>query len=159
MLLAKKLFSLALVVLLLSAGAFAQQSTSNWANVENLKNGAKIIVTTRNGREFVGVKRQSTDDTLFMETKLAAQGSRTISLTKDEIAEVSKTKSKWFYPLIGLGLGIGVGIAIGDTQDHRGGDDPGIGKVVGGLMGGAIGGATGSFLSRKPGTKTIYSAP
>jgi hypothetical protein len=154
-----RLFSLALVLALSSAGAFAQQSNSNWANVENLKNGAKIIVTTKNGREFIGVKRQSTDDTLFMETKLAVQGSRTISLTKDEIAEVSKTKSRWFYPLIGLGIGIGVGVAIGDTQDHRGGDDPGIGKVVGGLMGGAIGGAAGSFLSRKPGTKTIYVAP
>jgi len=148
-----------IVLVLSSVTAFAQKATSSWSSVENLKKGTKIIVTTRNGREFIGVKRQSTDDTLFMETNFAVQGNQTISLTKDEIAEVSKAKSKWFYPLIGAGIGIAVGAAIGSTQDHRGGDDPGLGKVLGGGLGGAIGLAAGSGFSRKPGKKTIYIGP
>jgi hypothetical protein len=151
-----RLFSLSLVLVLASVNAFAQQPLANWANVENLKNGAKIIVTTKNGREFVGIKRQSTDDTLSIETKSAVQGNRSITLAKDEIAEVSKTKSKWMYPLIGLGVGIAAGVAIGSTQDRPGTDDPTAGRLVGGLLGGPIGLATGTFLARKPGTKTIY---
>jgi hypothetical protein len=156
--LTSKLVSLALVVTL-SAVAVAQQPLSNWANVENLKHGTSIVVTTRNGREFTGVKRQSTGDSLLLEAKFAVQGNRTISLARDEIAQVNKMKSKWMYPLIGLGVGIAAGVAIGDTADHRGGDDPGLGKVVGGLLGGTIGLGTGAALSRKPGTKTIYVAP
>ena len=155
----RKLCSLMIVLALSSVTAFAQKATSSWSSVENLKNGANIIVTTKNGREFIGVKRQSTDDTLFMEAKFAVQGSRTISLTKDEIAEVSKTKSKWFYPLIGAGIGIAVGVAIGSTQDRPGTDDPTIGRILGGGLGGAIGLAAGAGLSRKPGKKTIYVAP
>jgi hypothetical protein len=154
-----KLVSLVLVLLLSSLPTFAQQSLSSWANVENLKNGTNIVVVTKNGREFIGKKRQSTNDTLFMETKFAVQGNRTISLTKDEIGQVSKTKSKWFYPLIGLGIGLAAGVAIGSTADHPYSDDPGMGKLLGGLLGGPVGLATGSFLARKPGTKTIYVAP
>ena len=155
----RKLCSLMIVLALSSVTTFAQKATSSWASVESLKNGTKIIVNTKNGREFIGVKRQSTDDTLFMETNFAVQGTRTISLAKDEIAEVSKAKSKWFYPLVGAGIGIAVGAAIGSTQDHRGGDDPGLGKVLGGGLGGAIGLAAGSGLMRKPGKETIYVAP
>jgi hypothetical protein len=154
-----KLCSLMIVVMLSSVSAFAQNPNSNWTNVEKLKHGTKIVVVTKNGREFVGTKRQSTDDSLFMETNFAIQGNRTISLSKDEIAEVSKLKSKWFYQLIGLGIGLAVGVAIGDTYDHPGSDDPGLGKVLIGGIGGGIGLATGSIFSRKPGKKAIYVAP
>jgi len=149
-----------MMVLMLSAvPGFAQKVSSSWDTVENLKLGTRIVVTTKNGREFVGTKRQSTDDTLFMETNFAIQGNRTISLSKDEIAEVSKLKSKWLYQLIGMGIGVAVGVAIGDTYDHPGSDDPGLGKVLIGGIGGGIGLATGSVFSRKPGKKTIYVAP
>ena len=155
----RKLCSLMMVLILVSVPAFGQQATSSWSNVEGLKNGTKIVVTTKNGREFVGLKRQATDDTLFLETNFAVQGSRTISLTKDEIAEVSKTKSKWKYPLIGAGIGIAAGIAIGNTADHPDSDDPGLGKFVGGVMGGLGGLLGGSMFSRRPAVKTIYVAP
>ncbi len=155
----RQLCSLMIVLLLAPVSTWAQNATSNWSNVESLKNGTKIVVTTKNGREFVGKKRPSTADTLFMETKLAVQRNRTISLNKDEIAEVSKTKSKWMYPLIGFGIGLAAGVAIGSTADHPGSDDPGLGKVVGGLMGAPTGLAVGSFFARKPGIKTIYIAP
>src|SRR5260221_14125751 len=117
----KNVLSMVLVLLVACTTLFAQQALSNWSNVENLKPGTKIVVRTKNGREFVGTKRQSTDDTLFMEAKFAVQGARTISLSKDEIQEVRKQKSSsFFYPLLGLAIGIGVGVAIGSTADHPG---------------------------------------
>ena len=155
----RKLCSLMIVLMLSAMPGLAQKVSSSWDTVENLKHGTRIVVSTRNGREFVGTKRQSTDDTLFMETNFAIQGSRTISLSKDEIAEVSKLKSKWLYQLIGMGIGVAVGVAIGDTYDRPGSDDPGLGKVLIGGIGGGIGLATGSVFSRKPGKKTIYVAP
>jgi len=156
---AKKLLSMVLVVLMSSMTLCAQQALSNWSNVENLKPGTRIVVRTRNGREFVGTKRQSTDDTLFMEAKFAVQGARTISLSKDEIQEVRKKKSSFFYPLLGLAIGLGVGVAIGSTADHPGTDDPNLGKLLGGLLGGGIGLTAGEGLSRRPKTKQVYVAP
>ena len=156
---AKQLLSIVLVLLMSSATMFAQQALSNWSNVENLKPGTKIVVRTKNGREFVGTKRQSTDDTLFMEAKFAVQGLRTISLSKDEIQEVRKKKSTFFYPLLGLAIGIGVGIAVGSTADHPGTDDPNLGKILGGALGGGIGLTAGEGISRRPKTKQIYVAP
>ncbi|HYW70857.1 MAG TPA: hypothetical protein VE961_07480 [Pyrinomonadaceae bacterium] len=155
----RKLCSPMIVLMLLSATAFAQKAGSNWSDVESLKNGTKVVVNTKNGREFVGTKRQATDDTVFIETKFAVQGNRTISLGRDEVASVSKIKSRWMPPLVGLGIGLAAGIAIGSGADHPYSDDPGLGKVVGGALGGAIGLLSGSLLSRKPGTKTIYVAP
>ena len=156
---AKQLLSIVLVLLMSSATMFAQQALSNWSNVENLKADTKIVVRTKNGREFVGTKRQSTDDTLFMEAKFAVQGVRTISLSKDEIQEVRKKKSTFFYPLLGLAIGIGVGIAVGSTADHPGTDDPNLGKILGGVLGGGIGLTAGEGISRRPKTKQIYVAP
>src|SRR6266550_6833016 len=155
----KKLLSMVLVLLVASTTLFAQQSLSNWSNVENLKPGTKILVRTKNGREFVGTKRQSTDDTLFMEAKFPVQGARTISLSKDEIQEVRKNKSTFYYPLLGLAIGLGVGVAIGARADHPGTDDPNLGKMLGGGLGGGIGLIAGEGLSRRPKTKQIYVAP
>jgi len=157
---AKRLLSMVLVLLMSSMTLFAQQALSNWSNVENLKPGTKIVVRTKNGREYVGTKRQSTDDTLFMEARFPVQGVRTISLSKDEIQEVRKKKSStFFYPLLGLAIGIGVGIAVGSTADHPGSDDPSLGKILGGGLGGGIGLAAGGAISRKPKTNQIYIAP
>lgn len=156
---AKQLLSMVLVLLVASTTLFAQQALSNWSNVENLKPGTKIVVRTKNGREFVGTKRQSTDDTLFMEARFPVQGMRTISLSKDEIQGVRKNKSTFYYPLLGLAIGLGVGVAIGARADHPGTDDPNLGKILGGALGGGIGLTAGEGISRRPKTKQIYVAP
>jgi hypothetical protein len=146
-----------LIVLLTPIVLFAQQPTSDWSVIEKLKPGAKIIVLTRNGREYVGEKRQSTDDTVFMETRFTVQGTRTISLSRDEIGEVRKRKTRWVFPLIGAAIGVGIGLGFGANVDRRGGDDPGLGKLLFAPLGGLIGFAGGSFVPRK--SKTIYTAP
>src|SRR2546423_14157008 len=155
----KKVLSIVLILLVSSVTLFAQQDLSNWSNVENLKAGTRIVVRTKNGREFVGTKRQSTDDTLFMEARFPVQGARTISLSKDEIQEVRKNKSTFYYPLIGPAIGLGVGVAIGARADHPGTDDPNLGKMLGGGLGGGIGLIAGEGISRRPKTKRVYLAP
>ena len=150
---------LVLIFLLMPATLFAQQPSSDWNNVVKLKNGTKIIVITKNGREFAGEKRVANDDMLFMETRFEVQGSRTISLSRNEIAEVRKRKSRWIFPLIGAAIGVGVGVAIGATQDHPGTDDPHMGKIIMGPLGGLIGATAGGVASRYKGTKVVYVSP
>ena len=159
MTLCRSLLTLVLIFLLMPATLFAQQPASDWDNVVKLKNGTKIIVITKNGREFAGEKRVANDETLFMETKFEIQGTRTISLLRSEIAEVRKRKSRWIFPLIGAAIGVGVGAAIGATQDHPGTDDPHMGKIVLGSLGGLIGGTAGGIASRYKGTKVVYVSP
>lgn len=153
-----KPLAVVLGVLLMPNLLFAQKQ-SDWSVIEKLKVGTQIIVITKNGREFVGEKRQATDDTLFMETNFMVQGTRTISLTRAEIGEVQKRESRRYSPLIGAAIGIGLGIAIGATQDHPYSDDPGLGKLVGGVMGGAIGFGAGATVQKLSKSKMIYFAP
>lgn len=155
----RSLLTLVLIFLLTPATLFAQQPSSDWNDVVKLKNGTKIIVITKNGREFAGEKQVASDDTLFMETKFEIQGSRTINLARSEIAEVRKRKSRWILPLIGAAIGVGVGVAIGATQDHPGTDDPHAGKIVIGTLGGLIGAGAGGFAARYKGTKVVYVSP
>lgn len=155
----KKLPAILLILLLMPSLLFAQKNLSDWSNVEKLKPGTKVIVTTRKGREFVGEKRQTTDDTLFMEVGLPGSGTRVISVPREEIGEVRKGKSNWMYPLIGAAIGVAAGVAIGSTADHPGSDDPGLGKLVGGGLGGLIGSGTGSVIAKTKRWKKVYIAP
>ncbi|HMJ25031.1 MAG TPA: hypothetical protein VK475_04360, partial [Pyrinomonadaceae bacterium] len=145
-------------ILLMPSLLFAQNNLSDWANVERLKPGTKVIVSTKKGIAWSGQKRQSTDDTLFVEVALPVHGTRTISLTREEIAEVRKGKFHGIVMLlVGAAVGAGVGVAIGSTLDHVGSDDPGLGKLLGGGVGGLAGLTVAGALPRK--TKKIYVAP
>jgi hypothetical protein len=148
-----------LVLLLTPVFVFAQKNLSDWGNVEKLKPGTRVIVTTRKGREFFGEKRQTTDDTLFMEISLPGSGTRVISMPREEIGEVRKGKSRWMLPLIGAAIGVAAGVAIGSTADHPGTDDPGLGKLVGGGLGGLIGGGTGGVIAKTKRWKKVYISP
>jgi hypothetical protein len=154
----KKLLAIVLGLLLMPGLLFAQKNLSDWGNVEKLKPGTKVIVSTKKGIAWSGQKRQSTDDTLFMEVALPVHGARIISLTRDEIAEVRKGKSRGIVMLlVGTTVGIAAGVALGSTLDHPGSDDPGLGKLLGGGVGGLAGLTAASALPRK--TKKIYVAP
>jgi hypothetical protein len=156
----KTLTAIVLVLLLMPSALFAQKALNDWNNVVKMKSGTKIVVITRNGREFAGEKRVANDDMLFIAADFEVQGQRTINLSRDEIAEVRKRKNRWLLPFLGAAIGIGVGVAIGSTADHPGSDDPGLGKMVGGLMGGLIGtGAGGAAARFRKQTKAVYVAP
>lgn len=156
----KTLTAIVLVLLLMPSALFAQKALNDWNNVVKMKSGTKIVVITKNGREFAGEKRVANDDMLFMAADFEVQGQRTINLSRDEIAEVRKRKNRWLLPLIGAAVGIGVGIAIGSTADHPGSDDPGLGKMVGGVLGGLSGVGVGGAAARiRKQTKAVYVAP
>ena len=156
----KTLTAIVLVLLLMPSTLFAQKALNDWNNVIKMKSGTKIVVITKNGREFAGEKRVANDDMLFIAADFEVQGQRTINLSRDEIAEVRKRKNRWLLPLVGAAVGIGVGIAIGSTADHPGSDDPGLGKMVGGAMGGLIGAGAGGAAARfSKRTKAVYVAP
>lgn len=155
----KRTVAIALILVTTSSLLLAQKPSFDWNRVEQLKPGAKIVVVTKNGREFIGTKRQSTGDSLFMKTRFAIQGSRTISLTRDEIAEVSKRKSRWWLTPLGFGIGLAAGIAIGGAAERPGTDDPGLGKLMGGLLGSVIGLGVGGVVSKQPKIKRVYVAP
>ena len=155
----KKLLAIVLGMLLTPSLLFAQNNLSGWSNVEKLKAGTKVVVTTKKGREFIGEKRQTTDDTLFMEIGLPGSGTRVISVPREEIGEVRKRKLRWVYPLIGLAIGVAAGVAIGSTADHPGSDDPGLGKLLGAGLGGLIGAGTGGVIAKTKRWKKIYIAP
>jgi len=156
----KTLTGIVLVLLSMPSTLFAQKSLADWNNVVKMKSGTKIVVITRNGREFAGEKRVANDDMLLMEADFEVQGKRTINLSRDEIAEVRKRKNRWLLPLVSAAVGIGVGIAIGATADHPGTDDPDLGKILGGAMGGLIGATAGGAAARfRKQTKAVYVAP
>lgn len=156
----KTLTAIVLVLWLMPSTLFAQKALSDWNNVVKLKSGTKIVVITKNGREFVGEKRAANDDVMFMEAEFAVQGRRTISFSRDEIAEVGKRKNRWLLPLVSAAVGIGVGIAIGSTTEHPFSDEPGLGKLAGGLLGGLYGGVAGAAVTRfRKQTKAVYVAP
>ncbi len=156
----KTLTAIVLVLLLMPSALFAQKALNDWNNVVKMKSGTKIIVITKNGREYAGEKRVANDDMLFMAVNFEVQGQRTINLSRDEIAEVRKRKNRWLIPLVSTAVGLGVGIAIGATADHPYSDDPGLGKMVGGLMGGLIGAGAGGGIDRfRKNTKAVYVAP
>jgi hypothetical protein len=155
----QKLLAILLVFLLTPAGLFAQKKLSDWGNVEKLKPSARIIVTTKKGLEFSGEKQHATPDTLLMEVSLPGQGTRTITLEKDDIAEVRQKKSGSWLPVIGGAIGVGAGIGFGSLADHPGTDDPHIGAMIGGLMGGLFGLAGGQIITKVASkAKTIYVA-
>jgi len=146
-----------LVLLLMPGCLFAQKNLSDWSNVEKLKPGTRIVVRTKKGIEFTGEKRQTSDDTLFMEIGLPVHGTRTISLAREDLAEVRVGKSRIVLRIITVAIGVAVGVAIGSAYDHPGSDDPGLGKLLGGGLGGAIGLAGATGIKRK--TKKVYVAP
>jgi hypothetical protein len=93
-----------------------------------------------------------------MEVDLPVHGTRIISLTREEIAEVRKGKSREIVMLlVGTAIGVAAGVAIGSTLDHPGSDDPGLGKLLGGGVGGLAGLTVAGAFPRK--TKKVYVAP
>ena len=154
----KQLLAIVLVFQLTPGLLFAQKKQSDWSNVEKLNSGARLIVSTKKGREFAGEKRKATDDTLFLEIELPVHGTRIITLSRDEIAEVRKKRSRALPMLIGGAAGAGTGATFGDlVYDHRGGDDPHLGALVIGLIGALIGIAVASKMPKK--AKKVYVAP
>jgi hypothetical protein len=108
-----------------------------------------------------GDMRLATDDKLFMEVEGQSGVPQDVDFSRGDVVEVRTRGSRRSgrNSLLGVAIGLGAGIAIGAGVDaaHKGGDDPGIGKLLFGLLGTTTGLAVGSAI---PGPdEVVYSAP
>jgi hypothetical protein len=155
----KKSLNALLIIALLSCTALAGAKPDDWANVKKLKAGSRVVVQTKTGRVIKGEVRLVTDETMFLEVILPDGNVQDMTLDKSDVLEVRSRGGRGINPLFGAAIGLGVGVAVGAGSDaaHRGGDDPGIGKLIFGLLGTTTGLALGSAIPARD--KTIYVAP
>jgi hypothetical protein len=159
MALIRKMAAAFLVATVLCGTALAGDNLNDWGNVEKLKAGSKVIVSTVRGQVIEGEVRAVTDDSLFLEVQLHFDNWQNVVLNRRDIVEVRQRRSRHLQTLIGGLAGVAVGAAIGAGYDaaHPGTDDPGIGKLTFGLLGGLGGMAAGASIPVKG--KKIYVAP
>jgi hypothetical protein len=157
----KKSLGVLLIIALFSCTAWAGTGSGDWTNVKKLKAGSRVVVETKTGRVIRGEVRVVTDNTLFLEAALPGGNVQDVALDKSDVMEVSSRggRGRGINSLLGAAIGLGVGVAVGAGYDasHKGGDDPGIGKLGFGLLGTTTGFAVGSAIHAKD--KTIYVAP
>jgi small nuclear ribonucleoprotein (snRNP)-like protein len=148
-----------LMVALMPLTVLAKTDLSDWNNVQRLKVGSTVIVSTKKGERFLGDVRHVDNDSLILLVKVSSVARQAFELRREDVAEVRKRRSRALMTALGVAIGLGVGIGIGAISDarHPYSDDPGIGKALfGGL--GALGGiGLGAALPLKG--KKIYVAP
>jgi hypothetical protein len=157
-----KLFALTFTVFLF----FAQPSlllgqsvsqTQDWAAVEALAPGVKLLVETKDGKQVKGKLKNVSAGALALDRK-----NRTENFNKDEIKIIYRLSngSRAKSLLIGTAAGVGVGagaalIALGAT----GGSDDGTGIVAAGtLIGGGVGALLGLVAGKGSRRTLIYEA-
>jgi hypothetical protein len=157
--LSRNLIAALLIAALLPCSVQAKTNLSDWGNVQRLKIGAKIVVSTKRGDRFAGELKHVDTDSLVLLVRVRDVMRRAIDLRREDVAEVRKPKSRYLPLLLGAGIGVGVGVGIGAISDarHPYGDDPGLGKVLFGFLGGLMGVAGGGSIPMKG--KKIYVAP
>ena len=157
----KKAVSALLMIALFSCATLASAGKGSWIAVKRIKPGSRIIVRTNTGMVVRGDMRLATDDKLFIEVEGQSGVPQDVDFSRSDVTEVRTRGSRRSgrNTLIGVAVGLGAGIAIGAGVDaaHKGGDDPGIGKLLFGLLGTTTGLAVGSAI---PGPdEVVYSAP
>lgn len=134
-----------LIFALLCSPAAAQQSAgnsrSNWNNLHKLRSGARIYVETKQGAEYEGDFRGTTDDALVL-TDVVNAPSDVFEVARDEVRIVRKQRSKFVRGFIGAtagaAIGIGTGVAIGAVLEARSpsDEDKGLASGLFGTLGG-----------------------
>jgi hypothetical protein len=155
-------FSAILIFAMLPSSLQAKTNLSDWNNVERLRIGANIIVSTRTGESFAGELKHVDDDSLILLVRMSDVIRKAVELRRDEIYDVRKLKSRSLPLVLGVGIGAGVGIGIGAVVDAKSisHEDPSLGKFIFGLLGGLGGAAVGgTFSNRRRNGKQIYVAP
>jgi hypothetical protein len=151
-----KLFSLAVtILLLLSQPLFLLGQAANqqeeWAAVQTLSSGVKLLIETKDGKRFKGTFNNASLATIAL-----TRNNRTENLNKDDIQKIyqlgngSRAKSTLLGTAIGAGVGAGgAAILLGATG---GSDDTtgilGKGLLIGAGIGAIIGLAAGKGSRR-----------
>ena len=152
-----RLDSLLLMATMLVSFGFAQNRDENrWENVESLRVGQKLEVTTTQLRSIRGTYLNSSEAALRLKTP---QGE--VSLMREEVFRVKSQEGKRKQNiLVGVVVGALSGVVLGAVADYKDdvdGSDPGSnnGKLVGGVVGAGIGAGLGSLFA---GHRVIYRA-
>lgn len=153
-------FALGLALLLTlshTAHAFAgaPQASADWAAVQALSPGQKIVVRTKDGDRLTG-RFESATDLLINFT----DGRRKVSLTRESIRRVQldRGNSRLRGTLIGAAIGGGAALAFGAWAYSKGDFNPVI--VYGpGALGAGIGAGIGAATGKGNKNETVYEAP
>ena len=140
---------LVLLTALLTGSAWAEQfSEDRWENIERLKVGQKIEVTTTEMRTVVGTYVSSSEAAVRLKGP-----QEEVSLMREQVFRVKTIGGKRKQnALLGSVVGAVAGLALGAVADYKDdvdGSDPGSnnGKLGGALVGAGAGAGIGSGAS------------
>jgi len=152
-----RLDSLLLMAMMLVSFGFAQNRDENrWENVESLRVGQKLEVTTTQLRTIQGTYLNSSEAAIRLKTP---EGE--VTVVREEVIRVKSQEGKRKQNiLIGVVVGALSGVVLGAVADYKDdvdGSDPGSnnGKLGGGVVGAGIGAGLGSLFA---GHRVIYRA-
>lgn len=152
---------LLLAALLLPSVASAQSSSasSDWAALNTVTSGSKLVVKTKDGRSFEGRLGGVSDSALSLSVK-----NKPVELRREDVQSVYRIgkNSATKATLIGLGVGAGAGAALGAAADSSNEGLEGLDAAfTAGLtvVGAGVGALTGYLIGRRGGKRTlIYEA-
>jgi hypothetical protein len=157
-----KLFSLFFIVLLLLTQPpllLAQNvpQQQNWATIQALSPGVKLLIETNDKKRFEGKLRSATETTLTLDRSSGAA-----NLNKTDIQRIyrlgggSRVKTAVIGTAVGAGVGAGASLvllgATGGSDDFNGILGTGI------LIGAGIGAALGAALGKSRRRELIYES-
>jgi len=152
-----RLYSLLLMGMVLASLGIAQDRDEHrWENLETLRAGQKLEVTTTQLRTVRGTYLNSSEAALRLKTP---QGE--VSLMREEVFRVKSLEGKRKQnTLVGVVVGALSGVVLGavsDFKDDVDGSDPGSnnGKLGGSVVGAGVGAGIGSLFA---GHRVIYRA-
>jgi hypothetical protein len=152
-----RLYSLPIMGMLLTCTGVAQDRDEHrWENVESLRNGQKLEVTTTRLRTVQGTYLSSSEVALRLQTP---QGE--VSLMREEVFRVKLQEGRRKQNiLIGVVVGALAGVALGAVADYKDdvdGSDPGSnnGKLGGSVVGAGVGAGVGALFA---GHRVVYRA-
>jgi len=148
-----------LIVAILITPVQAKPNLSDWNNVQNLKLGSNIAVSTKRGELFEGKLKHIDADSLLLLVQVSRSARQAIEVRREDVAQVRKAKRRGLSMALGFGIGLAAGIAFGAISEaqHPGNDDPGLAQLVGALLGAPVGLAVGTGMPLKG--KKVYVAP
>ena len=133
------------------------QTRGDWAALQTLSPGEKIVVKTKDGDRFTGRFESASDILLVFE-----DDGRKVSLARDSIrlVQLNRGKSRLRGMLFGAAIGGGIGLGVGSVLYLPYRDDiAGTTVPAAAALGASIGAGIGAATAKGNKNETIYEAP
>lgn len=151
-----RLYSLPLGMVLASFGFAQNPDEHRWENLESLRVGQRLEVTTRQLRTLQGTYLNASETAIRLK---APEGE--VTVMREEVFRVKSQEGKRKQNiLVGVAVGALSGVVLGavvDFKDDVDGSDPGSnnGKLGGSVVGAGVGAGIGSLFA---GHRVVYRA-